>query len=73
MFDDQANLVAEHLAIEVTHLIQVELVDQLAVDFLLQLFKVGFSGFLVGATERGECLGHLGLEPVSAMIVRRMR
>ena len=40
MLDDQADLAAQHVAFQFADLGQVELVDQLAVDALLQLFEL---------------------------------
>ena len=47
MFDDEADFAAEDLALQLAHLGQVELVDQLAVDPLLEFFERGFLGVAV--------------------------
>ena len=46
VFDNQADFAAQRVAFELTHARQIELVDQLAVDALLQFFVVAL--FRVG-------------------------
>jgi hypothetical protein len=44
VLDDQADLAAEDVAFQLAHLRQVELVDQLAVDSLLEFLEVVLFG-----------------------------
>ena len=48
VLDDQADLAAQHVAFQLAHLGQVELVDQLAVDPLLEFFEAAL--FRVGGS-----------------------
>ena len=44
VLDDQADLAAQRVAFELSHLGQIELVDQLAVDALLELLEIALFG-----------------------------
>ena len=63
VLDDQADFAAEDLAFQLAHLGQVELVDQLAVDPLLQFFQRGFFGI-------GRAEGVPGLAIVGSILGR---
>ena len=51
MLNHQANLAAQHVALELAHARQVEFVDELAVDASLEVFK--FDAFRVFGGSQG--------------------